>query len=106
MTKERDARRGMVPNLGHVPGPAVRPVRASGQPGGGVRVTETCTRPCCMPQDLVPDLAHLERIHPDSPPHSWNFLRYQVCRHCGQRYEYESFVDAAGSRDWHYRLLK
>ena len=69
------------------------------------KIIETTTRWCCQPQDIVADVLHPETIHPTFKPGAHNPPRFKVCRHCGQRYEYHSFTDAAGSSDSTYRPL-
>lgn len=64
------------------------------------QITETIKRWCCQPQDMREDRLHTEKVNGTSIP------RYMICIHCNKRFEYNSYVDAAGSRDWDYREMK
>lgn len=62
-----------------------------------MKVTETITRDCCTPKDLKP--VEGCRMY-------GRFPVFQFCIHCGARYEYHGFIDAAGSSDYEYRKVK
>lgn len=57
-----------------------------------VKVTETIVRDCCEPKDLVEYKG--ERTKNSEYPESIYF-----CKHCGQLWFYESYVDGAGDVD-------
>lgn len=59
-----------------------------------MRIKVTEERECCQPQDLRP-LHGCEMVN-------FNIPKVKFCIHCGRRHRYESFMDAAGSRDYHY----
>jgi hypothetical protein len=62
------------------------------------RIKETVTRWCCQPQDLMAlsnDVGWRRR----EP-------QYKACWHCGQKYEYYRYMDAAGSMDYDYRIIE
>lgn len=53
---------------------------------------------CCEPEDLKPKIgAKLNYKH---------CYDEVFCVHCGQRFEFYTFTDAAGSTDWNYREAK
>ena len=65
------------------------------------KITETTERFCCEPRDL-------EILEPiKTIVLSKQSIEYQkldrYCKHCGQIFEYYSFMDAAGSPDYGYR---
>lgn len=58
---------------------------------------------CCVAgKDLV---AIKDATAPNSNPPNGRFGRcaeWLFCKHCGRYHRAETFMDAAGSRDWHY----
>lgn len=62
-------------------------------------IKETIERYCCTSADL-------KLLHPKETSGK---NRYEIqmldryCIHCGQEFEYYTYMDAAGSRDWDYR---
>lgn len=61
-----------------------------------MKVTETVQRECCQPRDLKPV---------EGTPRRGRDAEYVFCVHCGKWHEYDSFMDAAGSRDWRYKPM-
>lgn len=62
------------------------------------KITECNERWCCAPEDLKPKRGA-----------KMNYKRAYdevFCRHCGTRWEFYMFTDAAGSTDWNYREAK
>lgn len=64
------------------------------------KIRETTERYCCQPEDLV-EL-------PKHPTSTWRRREpeFMFCKHCGQRFQYYRFMDAAGSMDWGYQPIK
>lgn len=58
-----------------------------------MKIKVTIERECCHPDDMV-------TYHGVS---DFNPVLYpKFCKHCGQIWIRESFMDAAGARDWEY----
>ena len=57
-----------------------------------MKITESIERECCEPGK---DLIEYKGLRAD---HSLN-NPYRVCKHCGQIWEEERYMDAAGSMD-------
>ena len=61
-----------------------------------MKITETVTRDCCQSKDLKP--VEGSNLFGRS-------CALKFCIHCGARWEYYTFMDAAGSTDWDYRKV-
>lgn len=60
-------------------------------------ITETTTRQCCQPQDLITIVSSpAVGIIPVSKPQR----AQKQCRYCGMRYILHWYIDAAGDRDY------
>lgn len=58
-----------------------------------MQIVEEVKRECCQTRDLLPI---------EGSPKRGRDPEYMFCRHCGAHHRYSTFMDAAGSRDWHY----
>jgi len=61
-----------------------------------MKITVSKQRECCESEDLLPI---------EGSPKFGRFSEFVFCKHCGRHHEYETFMDAAGSRDWRYAPL-
>ena len=60
-----------------------------------MKVKVTKERDCCLHgEDLLP-IEWTPMINNRIP-------EFVFCKHCGRHHRYETYMDAAGSRDWHY----
>ena len=62
-----------------------------------MKITETVSRECCQQKDLRAV---------EGTPMRGRYPEWVFCIHCGRRHYYDSFMDAAGSRDWEYKPAK
>ena len=57
---------------------------------------------CCAEKDLLPVK---DKTTLDGNPPSGRFggaVVWVFCKHCGRHHRADTFMDAAGSQDWHY----
>lgn len=64
-----------------------------------MRIKVTEERECCQRNDLKP-------VHGAPKTQGMRDVDVMFCIHCGRRHQLESFMDAAGSRDYEYRPVR
>ena len=61
-----------------------------------MKITEQVSRECCQTRDLRPI---------EGTPLRGRDPAYVFCVHCGAQHVYDTYMDAAGSRDWRYTKI-